>query len=254
MYNMNYSGNLMLTQLRKLFQIFRASLMQNFNIFWAREGVYFIVQIMEGLEIHLEKFKPTGAHRSAAQLCVAGRPGHRLVRAHHFAVTALTTRCARQSRSLPVPTAPRGWQALSLCVIEQEQNPAPFSTLRTHFLLALLAPASAAAWLAIEHHHRSPPSSSKWRIGSAIIPSSHCTQLQPKLLASDVGSHHSPHRRLLPHGSPSTTMLCPPLGRPRVPQVPPSSLATLQTEVLLRQPSVRATVDHLAADCLPHCR
>jgi hypothetical protein len=55
--------------------------MQILSTIGARESVYFKVQSMEGLEIHLEKFKPTRAHLSVARLCVAG---HRLVHCLRF--------------------------------------------------------------------------------------------------------------------------------------------------------------------------
>jgi hypothetical protein len=131
-----------------------------------------------------------------------------------------------------------------------------FASSRDHVIppFTQIISSSATAQLSVEHHHHPPPSPSEWTIGSTIVPSSPCTQLSPKLPASDAGSHRSPHGHLLLRGSPMTTMLCPPLGCPRVPQAPPSSLAILRTEVLLWQPSIRAAVDHLTANRLPHRR
>jgi hypothetical protein len=82
---MNYIGNFKFTQFIMLFQILKDSLKQNLSIFGAGEGVCFNVQIMEGLEIHLEIFKPTWAHLSLARLCVACHHGHYLTCTRHFA-------------------------------------------------------------------------------------------------------------------------------------------------------------------------
>jgi hypothetical protein len=58
--------NLKLGQLRKLFTMFKISLIQSLNIFETREDIYFVFQNLEKFEIHLEKFKPIRTHLSAA--------------------------------------------------------------------------------------------------------------------------------------------------------------------------------------------
>jgi hypothetical protein len=58
--------NLKLGQLRKLFTMFKISLIQSLNIFETREDICFVFQNLEKFEIHLEKFKPIRTHLAAA--------------------------------------------------------------------------------------------------------------------------------------------------------------------------------------------
>jgi hypothetical protein len=170
---------------------------------------------MEGLEIYLENFKPTGAHLAVARLCVAGRPGHHLTRAHHFAHDR-THRAVSTAESVAAGACHPTWVAGHIPVRRRAGAEPPLHCR----LLTLLTPAFSITQLAIERYHRPPPSSSEWRIGSTIVPSSHCTRLQHELSASDTGSCRSLHYHLFPRGSPSTTVLHPPPCHPRVLQAP----------------------------------
>jgi hypothetical protein len=181
-----------------------------------------------------------GPMPAAAQL-VTNRGPHSWQRCHCPLVT-------------PITAAPHGLATLSPHVGAVEESSRTLFPPRACLPLPLLRCPLPTTWLTIEHHHYPPPSPSEWRIGSANISSSHSTQLQPELLASDAVSRCSPHRHQLPLSSPSTTMPCPPPGRMRVPQALPSSPATLRTDVLLQQPSFHAAVDHLATNRLPHHR
>jgi hypothetical protein len=91
---MYYVRNWKSSQLRKLFKIYKSSLIQSLSIFGTLEGICFVFQTLEEIEIHLEKFKPTRAHLSAARLpfnratqLPGPTPAHH--RAGHQAVTTL---------------------------------------------------------------------------------------------------------------------------------------------------------------------
>jgi hypothetical protein len=73
-----------LTQLIKLFNMFKESLMQSLNIFRIREGICFTFQFSEEFEIYLEKIKWLGAHMSVAQFCLSDHPSASPACAHHF--------------------------------------------------------------------------------------------------------------------------------------------------------------------------
>jgi hypothetical protein len=63
---MRYTGNLKLGQWKKLFIMFKSSVMQTLNIFGSREGFYFEFQCLEEFEIYLKKVKRGWAHWSVA--------------------------------------------------------------------------------------------------------------------------------------------------------------------------------------------
>jgi hypothetical protein len=161
------------------------------------------------------------------------RPGNRTRAARHGAVHQVMTALIAlmpPNRPLSVTARLPMWRSLIPHAWASPEEPLSiFASPHDHIVpsFALLISPSAAARLIVERHHHPPPLLSEWRIRSAIVPSSCCTWLQPKWLASDAGSHRSLHHHILPCGSPSSTMLYPPSGHSRTPQAPPSSPATL---------------------------
>jgi hypothetical protein len=155
---MNSSRILNLTQLRKLFIMFKRILMQSLNIFRIGEGIYFVFQSLKKFKIQLEKFKPTRTHLSAAHLPFNW--GIRYLDLHPPAILPVTTG-DRAHCTVEAPVSVAIGDRRPLCASCLIPAPAPSGRfLRSHFTSSQLhLPLLFRRCLVAFHHRRPPPPS-----------------------------------------------------------------------------------------------
>jgi hypothetical protein len=129
---MNSVANLKLTQLRKLFTMFKSSPLKTLNIFGPWKGSVFYFQSLNGFNNYRRELLTKPAHRPVAQNGVTGGPGHLVPHAPtNQPVSLVITLSATATASLPLPIDLR-WPYLHVGITVEKFPSSVFPRMPSH--------------------------------------------------------------------------------------------------------------------------